>query len=58
MTICTVLENHEALVNHETLGNKEVTFIVLALCIIIATTAIYFSFLRKPAHTADGEAKH
>ncbi|WP_160292143.1 hypothetical protein [Pedobacter lusitanus] len=56
MTICTVLENHEALVAHEGIGNKEVTFIVLALCIIIATLAIYFSFLRKPANTSD--AKH
>ncbi|QNK61735.1 hypothetical protein H7F33_14385 [Pedobacter sp. PAMC26386] len=56
MTICTVLENHEVLEQHSTIGNKEVTFIVLALCIIIATTAIYFSFLRKAAHTDD--AKH
>lgn len=58
MTICTVLENHEILAQTERLGTKEVTFIVLALCIIIATTAIYFSFLRKPADTADGGAKH
>ena len=53
MTICTVLENHEILAQSERLGTKEVTFIVLALCVIIATTAIYFSFIRKAAHTDD-----
>jgi cellobiose-specific phosphotransferase system component IIC len=56
MTICTVLENHEILAHQERLGTQDVTYIVLALCIIIATTAIYFSFIRKTAHTHD--AKH
>ena len=56
MTISTVLENHEISAHTERLGTADVTFIGLALCVIIATTAIYFSFLRKAAHTED--AKH
>lgn len=38
MTICSTI-----------MDNREVTIIILALCIVIAVIAYYFSFLKKKA---------